>query len=272
MSYGSDADVLFVHDPLGRRRRAARVRGGVRGRQRAAPAAGASRRRPAAADRRRPAARGPAGAAGPDASRRTPPTTSAGRRSGRRRRCCAQRPSRATPSSGKRFVALIDPLRYPAPVLTDAEIAEVRRIKARVDAERLPRGADPATHLKLGSGGSGRRRVDRPAAPDALRPRARGPADDTDSALRCGPPSRPTWCHALTRPSWPQRGGSASKIRNATMLVRGRPSDTLPREARDRVGVAFLCGYRPADGGRLIEDYRRVSRLASGAVERAFWH
>ena len=65
---------------------------------------------------------------------------------------------------------------------------------------------------------------------------------------------------------------SARGVRNATMLVRGRPSDTLPREARDRVGVAFLCGYRPADGGRLIEDYRRVSRLASGAVERAFWH
>ena len=30
---------------------------------------------------------------------------------------------------------------------------EVRRIKARVDDERLPRGADPATHLKLGRGG-----------------------------------------------------------------------------------------------------------------------
>ena len=37
--------------------------------------------------------------------------------------------------------------------LSDADVAEVRRIKARVDAERLPRGADPATHLKLGRGG-----------------------------------------------------------------------------------------------------------------------
>ena len=30
---------------------------------------------------------------------------------------------------------------------------EIRRIKARVDTERLPRGADPHTHLKLGRGG-----------------------------------------------------------------------------------------------------------------------
>ena len=50
-------------------------------------------------------------------------------------------------------MALIDPLRYPAAGLAPAEVAEVRRIKARVDAERLPRGADRATHLKLGSGG-----------------------------------------------------------------------------------------------------------------------
>ena len=29
---------------------------------------------------------------------------------------------------------------------------EIRRIKARVDTERLPRGADPAMHAKLGRG------------------------------------------------------------------------------------------------------------------------
>ena len=33
------------------------------------------------------------------------------------------------------------------------DVVEIRRIKARVDAERLPRGADPTTHTKLGRGG-----------------------------------------------------------------------------------------------------------------------
>src|SRR6202000_1322566 len=32
-------------------------------------------------------------------------------------------------------------------------VLEIRRMKARIDAERLPRGADPKTHTKLGRGG-----------------------------------------------------------------------------------------------------------------------
>ena len=52
-----------------------------------------------------------------------------------------------------RFTALIDPLRFPEDGISEDDIVEVRRIKARVDDERLPRGADPHTHLKLGRGG-----------------------------------------------------------------------------------------------------------------------
>ena len=33
------------------------------------------------------------------------------------------------------------------------DVVEIRRIKARVDTERLPRGADPTTHTKFGRGG-----------------------------------------------------------------------------------------------------------------------
>ncbi len=50
------------------------------------------------------------------------------------------------------FVALIDPIRYPE-TLSEQDEREVRRVKARVESERLPRGADPARHLKLGRGG-----------------------------------------------------------------------------------------------------------------------
>ena len=53
----------------------------------------------------------------------------------------------------QRFTELIDPLRFPARGITEADVAEVRRVKARIDRERLPRGADPKTHLKLGRGG-----------------------------------------------------------------------------------------------------------------------
>ena len=53
----------------------------------------------------------------------------------------------------RRFTELIDPLRFPAHGISEDDVREVRRIKARVDDERLPRGADKATHLKLGRGG-----------------------------------------------------------------------------------------------------------------------
>ena len=54
---------------------------------------------------------------------------------------------------GRRFVELIDPLRYPADGLSDEAVREIRRLKARMEAERMPRGADPTTHAKLGRGG-----------------------------------------------------------------------------------------------------------------------
>src|SRR5688500_15399869 len=54
---------------------------------------------------------------------------------------------------GAEFVELVDPIRYPAYGITAEQVAEIRRIKARIERERLPRGADPATHTKLGRGG-----------------------------------------------------------------------------------------------------------------------
>jgi len=54
---------------------------------------------------------------------------------------------------GARFIAAIDPVRYPDDGLDSIRTREIRRIKARVDNERLPRGADPSTHTKLGRGG-----------------------------------------------------------------------------------------------------------------------
>src|ERR1700689_5888908 len=54
---------------------------------------------------------------------------------------------------GAEFIALADPFRYPANGLGDPAVREIRRIKARIEAERIPRGTDRALHLKLGPGG-----------------------------------------------------------------------------------------------------------------------
>src|SRR5213079_920023 len=44
---------------------------------------------------------------------------------------------------GRSFIELIDPLRYPAEGLGDDAVLEIRRLKARMESERMPRGADP---------------------------------------------------------------------------------------------------------------------------------
>jgi glutamate-ammonia-ligase adenylyltransferase len=64
---------------------------------------------------------------------------------------------------------------------------------------------------------------------------------------------------------------TASRIRNAVMLVRGRPSDTVPSDSRVLSGVARLVGRPGESGGELVEDYRRVTRHARTVVERLFY-
>jgi glutamate-ammonia-ligase adenylyltransferase len=49
------------------------------------------------------------------------------------------------------FNEVIDQYRYPTE-LSSKSIIEIRRIKARIETERLPQGADPKRHLKLGRG------------------------------------------------------------------------------------------------------------------------
>ena len=54
---------------------------------------------------------------------------------------------------GQRFLHLVDKTRYPSGGVSAEAVLEIRRMKARIDSERLPRGADPKTHTKLGRGG-----------------------------------------------------------------------------------------------------------------------
>jgi glutamate-ammonia-ligase adenylyltransferase len=170
----------------------------------------------------------------------------------------------------RRFTELIDPLRFPAAGVTDADVAEVRRVKARIDRERLPRGADPNTHLKLGRGGladiewtvqllqmrhagvvEGLRT---PRTLDALGAAGEAgllSADDADVLVR----------------SW----RTVSRVRNAITLVQGKGSDQLPRDPRTRAAMAAVLGYPPGGSDEMTNDYLRTTRRARAVVDRVFW-
>jgi glutamate-ammonia-ligase adenylyltransferase len=174
------------------------------------------------------------------------------------------------PDLCERFTALVEPLRFPAGGISDDDVREVRRIKARVDDERLPRGADPATHLKLGRGGL----ADVEWTVQLLQMQHAGAV----------PPLRTTrTLDALTAAvdadlldigdaqalaaAW----RTASGLRNAIIQVRGRAADSLPRDTRERAAVAHIRGYEPGESDKLVDDYLRVTRRARQVVERVFW-
>ena len=135
------------------------------------------------------------------------------------------------------FTALIDPLRYPPEGITEADVAEIRRIKARVDRERLPRGADPNTHLKLGRGGLAD--IEWTVQLLQLRYAGRVPALRSPRTLTALDAARDADLiggadHAALDRAW----RSVSRLRNAITLVTGRSGDQIPRDARERAAVS----------------------------------
>lgn len=171
---------------------------------------------------------------------------------------------------GRRFVDMVDPLRYPRQGLGDDAVREIRRLKARMETERLPRGADPTTHTKLGRGGLSD--VEWTVQLIQLRhgwtePRLRTPrtrqalAAAVDIGLVDGADAR------VLDEAWVL----ATRVRNAVMLVRGRPGDTFPADSRELAGVARYFGYESGHAGELIEEYRRTTRRARAVVERLFY-
>ena len=63
----------------------------------------------------------------------------------------------------------------------------------------------------------------------------------------------------------------ASRARNATVQVRGKAADQLPRDARERAAVAAILQYDPGESDVMLNDYLRSARRARGIVDRIFW-
>jgi glutamate-ammonia-ligase adenylyltransferase len=182
---------------------------------------------------------------------------------------------RATPIAGdvelgERFLELVDPLRWPARGLSAQQVREIRTLKARMEAERLPRGADPKAHFKLGRGGLADvewtiqlLQLQHAHAVPALRTTATLPA--LDAAEAAGLLSAD---HASAlREAW----SLASRMRNAAVLFRGRPVDSVPADLRVADGVSRILGGEPGTGGELAETYRRVARRARAVVQFDFY-
>jgi glutamate-ammonia-ligase adenylyltransferase len=172
---------------------------------------------------------------------------------------------------GASFTALIDTVRYPDGGVSHGDLLEIRRVKARVDAERLPRGADPTTHTKLGRGGLADIewtiqliQLEHAHAVPELR------TTRTLQALTAAA-SKGLLTHDQAETlaaSWRE----ATMVRNALMLVRDRAEDQLPNQGTALTAIGRAMGYQPGfDPGQVVDDYRRIARRARRIVEEVFY-
>ena len=168
-----------------------------------------------------------------------------------------------------RFAALIEPFVYRAP-FPDDDVREVRRMKARIERERIPPSEDPRFHLKLGRGSLSD--VEFTVQLLQLEHGARHPeirVTSTTGAL-----------HQLRAVGLLDAGDAdaleeayrfCERARNARYLLTGRPGDALPTDGREATRLGRLLGYGPQPQAELRDDYRRVTRRARKVVERVFY-
>jgi glutamate-ammonia-ligase adenylyltransferase len=170
---------------------------------------------------------------------------------------------------GERFLRMVDKTRYPPGGVSAEAMQEIRRIKARIDAERLPRGADPNTHTKLGRGGLAD--IEWTVQLIQLRHAHTVPALHNTSTLDALDAIGAAELIAagdveLLQQAWL----TATRARNALVLVRGKPTDQLPGPGRQLNAVAVAAGWDNGDGGEFLDNYLRVTRRAKAVVRKVF--
>jgi [glutamine synthetase] adenylyltransferase / [glutamine synthetase]-adenylyl-L-tyrosine phosphorylase len=161
-------------------------------------------------------------------------------------------------------------LRWPEGGIDEKAVRAIRMMKARMEAERIPRGGDVRTHFKLGRGGLSD--VEWTVQLAQLQHAHEIPElrhTGTTSPLRAMAQHELIDARdaAKLREAWTL----ASRLRNASVLWRGRPVDSLPGSLADADGIARILGSPVGSGYQLSERYLRVSRQAREVVEQEFY-
>jgi glutamate-ammonia-ligase adenylyltransferase len=174
---------------------------------------------------------------------------------------------------GRKFLEeVIDPLRYPVAGVSDNQLAQIRQLKARMEAERLPRGVRRERHLKLGEGGLSD--IEWTVQLMQLKHAADIPALRTTStmeALDVLEKSGVVVKHdaAILRKAW----RLASDARNANFIWQGRVqyADILPEDSSSLSGIAACMGRQAHQGTEFENEILQVFRQCRQVVMRLFY-
>lgn len=174
----------------------------------------------------------------------------------------------------ERFIELIDPLRYPAQGLDSTNVKEIRRLKARMESERLPRGADPSRHLKLGRGSI----TDVEWVVQLLQLQHGHrvlPLRTTETLAGLEAATNAGLIGVKDANTLAQAWQLASNLRDANVLWTGRTTgahvDVLPTDRVALGAIGRVLGYPQGSASQVEEDYLRKARLARKVMERLFY-
>lgn len=190
------------------------------------------------------------------------------------------RPVVGSPTLCSDFAAIVDPVRFDTPPEAK-ELKEIRRLKARMEAERIGGGqvagagktAAAVRHVKLGPGGLSDvewsvQLLQMCHASEVPGLRCVSTGDALRAAVSAGLISAPD--AEMLRTAWMM----AMSIRAANVLGSGRTTgkklDVLPVD-RLLVTTAALLGYAEGAHQDLTDDWMRTARLARGVVEQIFY-
>lgn len=167
---------------------------------------------------------------------------------------------------------IADPLRYPDRALTEEEIGQIRKLKARMEAERLPRGVRRDRHLKLGKGGLS----DVEWTIQLLQlQHAHGDPDlrvnSTTEAL--GELVADNVIGEEDANTLGEAWQMCTDARNGNYLWSGRASqaDILPTDMYSLGGIAVYLGYDANHGQRFENDILAQMRRSREVCERLFY-
>lgn len=179
------------------------------------------------------------------------------------------KPIAGSPALVDAFLDLINNYRYPKD-LPAAAVTEIRRIKARMETERLPQGADPRRHTKLGRGSLSD--VEWLVQLMQLKHGKDHPSIRTPKTLLAL-----TACvhegliaehdARVLSEAWTL----ASRVRSASVLWANKRTDVLPTDRQQLEGMSRILEYPAGSASKLEEDYLAFTRRSRMVYERLFY-
>jgi glutamine synthetase adenylyltransferase len=165
------------------------------------------------------------------------------------------------PEVGRRFEEIVAPFVWGSP-FTDDDVREIRRMKARIERERIPAGEDPQFHLKLGRGSLSDVEWTVQLLQLQQHIQAEGTMTALDALVAAGAVDAED--AGVLRAAY----RFCEETRNRLYLVRGQPGDALPATGPVLSHLARSLGTTPTD---LREEYRRRTRRSRQVMERLFY-